>query len=130
MAKKLILFIEDDLATIDVYKTALEQAGFEVNSIILGQDAVKIIEEIEKGQAKMPDLVLLDLVLPDMDGIEILERIRKQEKTKELRVFILTNFTNKELEEKGLMLKSERYLLKTDYAPSKLVELIKKELRG
>jgi len=128
MAKKLILFIEDDLATIDVYKTALEGAGFEVRSIILGQDALKAMEGIEKGQSRTPDLVLLDLILLDMEGMEILKKIREQKKTEKLRVFILTNFTNKELEEKGLTLKSERYLLKTDYIPSKLVELLKKEL--
>lgn len=128
MVKKMILFIEDDLPTIDVYKTALEQASFEVEPIILGQEAIRRVEEIEKGEAKMPDLVLLDLILPDMNGIEILEKIRKQKKTKDLLVFILTNYTNRELEEKGLSLKSEKYLLKTDYAPSKLVELIKKEL--
>lgn len=43
-------------------------------------------------------------------------------------VFILTNFTNKELEEKGLFLKAEKYLLKTDYTPRELVELVKREL--
>lgn len=122
------MFIEDDLATIDVYKTALEGAGFEVRSIILGQDALKAMEGIEKGQSRTPDLVLLDLILLDMEGMEILKKIREQKKTEKLRVFILTNFTNKELEEKGLTLKSERYLLKTDYIPSKLVELLKKEL--
>ena len=126
--KKTILFIEDDLPTIDVYKTALEQADFEVSPILLGQEAIRKIEEIEKGETKMPDLVLLDLILPDMNGIEILDKIRKQEKTKNLLVFILTNYTNRELKEKGFLLKSEKYLLKTDYAPSKLVELIKKEL--
>ena len=124
----MILFIEDDLATIDVYKTALEEAGFEVEPILLGQEAIRRVEEIEKGEAKMPDLVLLDLILPDINGVEILEKIRKQEKTKDILVFILTNLTDKQLEEKELLLKRERYLLKTDYPPSKLVGLIKKEL--
>jgi len=124
--KKTILFVEDDLPTIDVYKTALEKAGFDVDPMLLGEEAIRRIKEIEQGKAKKPDLVLLDLALPDISGIEVLEEIRKQKKTKDMLVFILTNYTNKELEEKGLFLKAEKYLIKTDYTPRELVELIRK----
>jgi len=127
--KKTILFIEDDLPTIDVYKTALEKAGFDVDPMLLGEEAIRKIKEIEQGKAKKPDLVLLDLALPDINGIEVLEEIRKQKKTKDMLVFILTNYTNKELEEKGLLLKVERYIIKTDYTPGELVKVIKKELK-
>lgn len=128
--RKIILFVEDDLPTIEVYKTALEQAGFDVDPMLLGEEAIRRVKEIEKGEAKKPDLVLLDLLLPDMNGIEVLEEIRKQKKTKDILVLILTNYTNKELGEKGLLLKAEKYLLKTDYTPRELVKLIKKEFRG
>lgn len=124
-AKKLILFVEDDLATVDVYKTALEKAGFDVSPILLGEEAVRRIQEAEKGETQKPDLILLDLILPDINGIEVLEEIRKQEKTKDIPVFILTNYTDSKLEQKGLKLKAERYLLKTDYTPSQLVKIIK-----
>lgn len=127
--KKTILFIEDDLPTIDVYKTALEKAGFDVDPMLLGEEAIRKIKEIEQGKAKKPDLVLLDLALPDINGIEVLEEIRRQKKTKDMLVFILTNYTNKELEEKGLLLKVERYIIKTDYTPGELVKVIKKELK-
>lgn len=128
MKKKTILFIEDDLATIDVYRTALEQAGFDVDPILLGEEAIRKVRAIERGEAKKPDLVLLDLILPDINGIEVLKEIRKQEKTKDIPVLILSNYTDKQLEEKGLLLKAEKYLLKTDYPPSQLVELVRKEL--
>jgi len=127
--KKTILFVEDDIATIDVYKTALEEAGFNVEPMLLGEEAVRKIKEIEKGEAKKPDLVLLDLLLPDINGIEVLEEIRKHEKTKDLLVLILTNYSSEELEERGLLLKAEKYILKTDCPPSELVKLIKKELK-
>lgn len=127
--KKTILFIEDDLPTIDVYKTALEKAGFDVDPMLLGEEAIRKIKEIEQGKAKKPNLVLLDLALPDINGIEVLEEIRKQKKTKDMLVFILTNYTNKELEQRGLFFKAEKYLLKTDYTPRELVELIKKEFK-
>ncbi len=127
--KKTILFVEDDLPTIDVYKTALEEADFIVEPMLLGQEAIRRIKEIEKGEAKKPDLVLLDLILPDVNGIEVLEEIRKHKETKDLLVFILSNYTDKELEKRGFLLKTERYLLKTEYAPRELVKLIKKELK-
>ncbi len=127
--KKTILFVEDDIATIDVYKTALEAAGFDVDPMLLGEEAIRRIKEIKQGETKKPDLVLLDLLLPDINGIEVLEEIRKHEKTKNMLVLILTNYSSKELETRGLLLKAEKYLLKTDYPPSKLVELVKKELK-
>ena len=127
-AKKLILFVEDDLATIDVYKTALEKVGFNVSPILLGEEAIRKIKEAEKGEIKKPDLILLDLILPDINGIRVLEEIRKQEKTKDIPVLILTNYTDSELEQEGLKLKAEKYLLKTDHTPSQLVEIVKNTL--
>lgn len=127
--KKIILFIEDDLPTIDVYRTALEKAGFDVDPMLLGEEAIRKIQEIDRGEAKKPDLVLLDLILPDVNGMEVLEEIRKHEKTKDILVFILTNYTGEELREKGLYLKSEKYLLKTDYTPRELAEIVKGRLK-
>ena len=126
--KKLILFIEDDVATIDVYRTGLEGAGFDVDPIMMGEEALRKIEEIEKGEAKMPDLVLLDLILPDMNGIEILKKIRAKEKLNNIKVLILSNYTDSQLEEKGLKMKAEKYLLKTDHTPSQLVKVVKETI--
>lgn len=126
--KKRILFIEDDAATIDVYGTALKEAGFKVEVITLGEEAIKRIKEMK--DAEKPDLVLLDLILPDINGIQVLEESRKREETKDLPVFILTNYTNEQLRNKGIKkLDSERYLLKTDYPPNRLVKLVKERLK-
>lgn len=127
--KKKILLVEDDLATIDVYKTGLEAAGFKVEPVGLGQEAVRKIQEAEKGESKKPDLILLDLILPDIEGAEVLKKIRKSPACKETKIFITTNYNNAELEKRGLFLKDEKYILKTDWPPSKLAELIKKELK-
>lgn len=126
--KKLILFIEDDRSTVEVYKTALEGAGFKVNVIFSGQDAIEEVREIAKGKKEKPDLVLLDYVLPDLDGIEVLKEIRKDKNTKDIKVFITSNYSIEELEKKGKSVDGEKIILKADYPPSKMVELIKKEL--
>lgn len=126
--KKLILFIEDDRSTVEVYKTALEEADFRINVILSGQEAIEEIKEIAKGKKEKPDLVLLDYVLPDLDGIEVLKEIRKNKNTKDIKVFLSSNYSVEELKKKGKLVDGEKIILKADYPPSKMVELIKKEL--
>lgn len=128
-AKKKILLIEDDIATIDVYRRALEQAGFDVDPIVSGQEAIRFFEEADKDPDKKPDIVLLDILLLDMNGIDILKKIRELENIKDLKVLILTNYSSKELEKKGVFLKTEKYLLKTENKPSDLVKIVKEELK-
>ena len=127
--KKLILLIEDDEMIIDVYTTALEKLGhFKTEAIKLGQNVLKWTEELKKGKAKKPDLILLDLILPDMNGLDLLRDMRKEEGIKDIPVFIITNYTSKELEEIGLDLKSEKYLTKTKFSVRELVDMVKERL--
>jgi len=129
-SKKLILLIEDDPAIIDVYKTGLEKAGqFKVEAITLGSEAVKKIKDINENKSKKPDLVLLDIILPDIDGIKVLKSIKNQEKTKDIPVFILTNYGGKEIKKQGLVFKVKEYIIKTECPPSKLIKLIKEQLK-
>ncbi len=128
--RKTILLIEDDEMTIDVYTTALEKADhFKVEAITWGNEAIERIKEIKQGKAKKPDLVLLDLILPDMNGLDILAEMRKYEETKDIPVFILTNYTSQQLEQMGYDLKSEKHLTKTEWSPNRLVPLIKERLK-
>ena len=127
--KKLILLIEDDEMIIDVYTTALEKLGhFKTEAIKLGQNVLKWTEELKKGKAKKPDLILLDLILPDMNGLDLLKDMRKEKELKDIPVFIITNYTSKELEEIGLDLKSEKYLTKTKFSVRELVDMVKERL--
>ncbi len=116
---KSILLIEDDPFLSNIYVIKLEEAGFEVDVLSGGKDAIKTIE------SKKPDLVLLDIILPDISGWEILEGIKKSSEIKS-KVIILSNLGQKEEKEKGLEMGADHYLVKAYYTPTELVEQIKK----
>lgn len=119
---KNILLIEDDPSTLEVYKIALEQAGFVVDTADSGEEALEKIKE--DGH----DLILLDYILPGIDGSEVLREIKKNPKTKKIKVLITTNYSKEALKEKGKFVAGEKFVIKADYPPLKMIELIKKEL--
>ncbi len=120
---KNILLVEDDPFLIDIYTTKLKEAGFFVEIAADGDTAIKKVQE------KNPDLVILDIVLPQVDGWEILKQIRTNKKSKELKVIILSNLGQKEEVEKGIALGATKYLIKAHYTPSQVVEEIKKIIK-
>ncbi len=126
---KTIFLIEDDTLAIEVYKTALENADFKVEIFTLGQDVVKRAEKIETGDEKTPDLILLDIILPDIDGTQVLEKIRQNVKTKKVPIFVFTNYISPELEKKCKDLVIDKYIIKTNCSPSDLVKLVKEKLK-
>ena len=117
---KKILLVEDDPLLIDIYTTKLKEAGFETVVVDRGERALKAVEQ------QKPDLVLLDVVLPHVDGWEVLRSIKESETLKDTKVIILSNLGQKEEIEKGLTLGAERYLIKAHYTPSQAVEEVKK----
>ena len=127
--KNKILLIEDDAPTIDLYKLNLEKAGFNLEIIKWGKDAMERIGNMElKGEQK-PDLILLDIILPDINGIEILKEIKSKKATNSIPVLILTNYSDLKMEEASSALNAEGYLLKTNHTPKEIIFAIKKILR-
>ncbi len=120
---KNILLVEDDPFLIDIYVTKLKEAGFEIEVAKNGQTALKFLNR------KKYDLLVLDIVLPRIDGWEILEKIRKQEKLRDLLIIILSNLGQRQEVKKGLDLGATKYLIKAHYKPSEIVEEIKKMLK-
>jgi DNA-binding response OmpR family regulator len=78
----------------------------------------------------LPDLVLLDVVLPKKDGFEILEALRREERTKKLPIILLTNLGQKPDVERGVSLGADDYIIKAHFTPSEVVEKIKQVLGG
>jgi|SRR3989338_9066927 len=126
MPKK-ILLVEDDSAILDIYTTVLKKGGFEVESCSLGQDVVKKLQKIESKEESRPDLVLLDLILPDMNGMEVLSQVRKNKAAKGITVFILSNQEQSQIEIPADA-KPDKFIIKANITPTQLVELVRKEL--
>lgn len=119
-----VLLIEDDPLLIDIYSTKLKESGFEVEVAEDGEKGLKILEQ------SIPDLVLLDIVLPKQNGWEVLSAIRSNEKLKGLKVVLLSNLGQKEEIEKGLSLGADRYLIKAHFTPTQVVQEIQKLLQA
>src|SRR3989344_5557530 len=119
---KKILLVEDDQFLIDIYSTKLKDAGFEVVVVQEGDGVLSRINE------EKPDLLILDIVLPHMDGWEVLYKVKAAEGFKDLKVVVLSNLGQKYEVEKGLEMGADKYLIKAHYTPSEVAEEIKKIL--
>lgn len=120
-----ILLVEDDSFISQMYHTKLSNLGFRVEVIDNGEDAAARLQ-----QDPLPDLLLLDIVLPKKDGFEILEELRRQDRTKALPVILLTNLGQKPDVERGIKLGADDYIIKAHYTPTEVVEKISKVLGG
>jgi len=123
--KTSILLVEDDSFISGMYFTKLNSLGFEVEVVEDGEAAWQRLE-----QDPLPDLVLLDVVLPKKDGFEILEDLRKAERTKKLPIILLTNLGQKPDVERGIKLGADDYIIKAHYTPTEVVEKITGILEG
>jgi len=117
-----ILLVEDDPFLIDIYTTKLKESGFSVEVANDGEVALR------KARENKPDLVILDIVLPQIDGWEILRKIKSEPEFKNLKVIILSNLGQKEEVEKGMKLGAVKYLIKAHYTPSQVIKEIKKTI--
>lgn len=122
MPKK-IIFIEDEEALQKSLTKVLEIEGFNVISAYDGQSGIETVEK------EMPDLILLDLILPKIDGFEVLKRIKTTPATKEIPVIILTNLEQIQSVDKLIEYGPLNYLVKANYNLDEIVEKIKEVLK-
>lgn len=120
-----ILLVEDDSFISGMYQTKLTSMGFEVE---IKEDGDSAWERLQ--QDPLPDLLLLDIVLPKKDGFEILEGLRAEARTKELPIVLLTNLGQKPDVERGIKLGADDYVIKAHYTPSEVVDKINAILGG
>jgi CheY-like chemotaxis protein len=127
MSKKVIL-IEDNPDIIEVYKMAFKSSGIDVKSIIWGREAIKMIQDIQAGKVEKPGLFLIDLILPDISGMEILKEAKTTEATKDIPAFILSNYTSQDLKAADHIV-PDKFILKTSITPTELAKLVKETLK-
>lgn len=115
-----ILLIEDDPFLLSMYSTKFEIEDFRVYVASDGQKGLELAGK------ELPDIILLDILMPKMNGFEVLENLKAQKETKDIPVILLTNLNQKDEIEKGLSLGVDDYLIKANFMPSEVVEKIKK----
>ena len=128
MTKPKLLIIEDDVPTIKLFKEIFPMAGFEIEVLDLGKKGVERMKEIREGKKEKPDLILLDLILPDINGIEVLKEARRYPETKNLKIYALTNYSNPEFNDELNKEGIDKILVKAQYSLRELIEIIKKGL--
>lgn len=116
---KKILFIEDEAALQRAATQVLVEQGYQVLSALDGEIGLRLAKE------ELPDLILLDLILPKKDGFSVLKELKQDPSTQHIPVAILTNLEGHEDVEQALELGATTYLVKTNYKLEEVVEKIK-----
>ncbi|PJB09085.1 response regulator [bacterium (Candidatus Gribaldobacteria) CG_4_9_14_3_um_filter_36_15] len=117
-----ILIIEDDKFLRELIVRKLSQENFDVVEAIDGEDGIKKVKET------IPDLLLLDLILPGIDGFEVLSKIKEEPATASIPVIILSNLGQREDIERGLKLGAVDYLVKAHFTPNEIIEKVKEQI--
>jgi DNA-binding response OmpR family regulator len=118
-----ILIIEDDLFLLGMYATKFELEGLTVFTADTGEKGLTISSK------EKPDVILLDIILPGIDGFEVLKALKSDKNTKNIPVILLTNLSQKNEVERGLSLGAVDYLIKAHFMPSEVVDKIKKIIK-
>jgi DNA-binding response OmpR family regulator len=119
---KKLLLAEDDKFISRAYNDGLTKAGYEVVLAMDGAEALKMVKEDK------PDMVLLDLIMPQKNGFEVLTELKADNETKNIPVIILSNLGQDSDIEKGKKLGAVDYLIKSNFSLKEVIEKINKHL--
>lgn len=117
-----ILIVEDDRYISKMYQLKLSLEGYEVQVAENGREGVDKVKEM------MPDVILLDILMPELDGFEVLKIVKSDAATKSIPVLIMSNLGQEDHIEKGMKMGAAGYIVKSQYTPSKVVEKIKETI--
>jgi DNA-binding response OmpR family regulator len=118
-----VAVVEDEPSIRNLYQTKLELSGFAVQTATNGREGLSLVRSFE------PDLLLLDLKMPEMNGDEMLMHMRAEDWGASVRVIILTNISRDEAPSMLRFFNVNRYVVKAHHTPSQLVEIIHEVLR-
>jgi CheY-like chemotaxis protein len=122
MAK--VLIVEDDELILRMYQKIFRAGGYQVDVAGDGQ------EGLAKAYSALPDIIILDIMMPKMDGMETLKQLKSTPELSEIPVLILTNLTGMGDAEAALQLGAVKYLSKSDYKPKEVFEIVSSLMAG
>lgn len=117
-----IAIVEDDQAISQMYRIKFETEGYEVDTAENGKLGLELAESMK------PDIILLDLMMPEMNGDEMLAQLRKQDWGKDIKVIILTNVGEQEAPQTLKQLGVRRFIVKAEMTPRQVAEMVEAEL--
>ncbi len=118
-----VLLVEDDVFLANIYEKKFEMEGFKTSIADNGEKG------LNEAKRKQPHIILLDILLPKLDGFAVLEKLKTDPATKGIPVILLTNLGQKDDVEKGLKLGAADYLIKAHFKPSEVVDKVRKILK-
>lgn len=116
--KRKILIVEDDTFIVDIYQMKFSQEGFEV---IAAEDGIRALEILNQ---EIPDIILLDMMMPKMGGMDVLEKIKANEKTKKIPIIMLTNIAEKDDVDESFALGADEYMIKSHFTPAEVLKKV------
>lgn len=122
-SKEKILIIEDDKMLSDMYSLKFTEERYKVVQAFTG------LEGLEKAKSEKPDIILLDIILPQMDGFQTIEEIKKDKKLANIPILFLTNLRQEKDVEKGTALGAVGYLVKASFTPAQVLDKVKEILK-
>jgi len=117
-----ILLIEDEEMLANMYETKFKNEGFDIVKALDGEEGLKKAQEI------LPDFILLDIIMPKMDGFAVLKVLKENQQTKNIPIMLLTNLGQEEDIKKGEELGVVGYLVKANTTPAEVVAAVKDKL--
>ncbi|MEA1926286.1 MAG: response regulator [Patescibacteria group bacterium] len=117
-----VCIVEDEEMIAEMYRIKLEEKNFQVFVASDGEKGFEIIKRVK------PDIALIDIMMPNKDGISLIKNIRKDPSISRIPVIILTNLDNSEIVKKTYDLDVDFYLIKSQYRPSDVVKIVKEVL--
>lgn len=118
--KKKILIVDDDRFLVDMYSMKFTDAGFEVLSYFSGEEVLKAVADDNIS----PDICLVDILMPSMDGFELIERLKKEENFKSSLFVVLSNLGQKEDVNRGKEYGLAGYIIKASATPAEVVKMV------
>jgi len=118
-----ILLVDDDMTLHEMYAERLRAEGYVIVSAFDGEEA------IQKAGAEMPDIILLDIMMPKINGIDVMKKLREDEKTAGIPIILLTALVQEISKIKSMMQPGDNYLVKSEIMPGDVIKTIEESLK-